>query len=107
MGRTFYLSFLIIVPIIIKYSGTFFEKLTYFVFNGLIIYSLAISTNIAGEKLSASKPNALEEAPVRISNVYPINFPEPSSPNASYNEKESQNTSDTITYKRNFFSSWF
>lgn len=45
------LSFLLIIPILMKFSASIFEDLIYFVFNGLIVFALAVNTNFVGTKL--------------------------------------------------------
>lgn len=45
------LSFLLIIPILIKFSASWIENVIYFTFNGLIVFALAINTNFAGRKL--------------------------------------------------------
>ena len=46
------LSFLLIIPILAKYSALFYEKVIYFIINGLTIFALAINTNFAGKTIS-------------------------------------------------------
>lgn len=45
------LSFLLIIPILLSFSASKLENVIYFIFNGLIIFSLAANTNFAGAKL--------------------------------------------------------
>lgn len=45
------LSFLLIIPILIKCTASLFEYVIYFVFNGLIVFALAVNTNFVGSKL--------------------------------------------------------
>lgn len=45
------LSFLLIVPILIKFAASWVENVIYFTFNGLIVFALAVNTNFAGRKL--------------------------------------------------------
>lgn len=46
-----FLSFLFIIPILLKFSASFIENIIYFTFNGLIVFALAVNTNFAGKKL--------------------------------------------------------
>lgn len=54
------LSFILIVPILIKFSASVFENAIYFIFNGLIVFALAVNTNYAGRTIQnfATKDNA-------------------------------------------------
>lgn len=45
------LSFLFIIPILMKFSASWVENIIYFTFNGLIVFALAVNTNFAGRKL--------------------------------------------------------
>ncbi len=45
------LSFLLIIPILIKFSCSFIENIIYFIFNGLIVFALAVNTNFAGKTI--------------------------------------------------------
>ncbi|WP_028373658.1 hypothetical protein [Legionella lansingensis] len=45
------LSFIIIIPILMQFAASFIENIIYFMFNGLIIFALAVNTNFAGRKL--------------------------------------------------------
>jgi hypothetical protein len=45
------LSFLLIIPILIKFSANIVENVIYFTFNGLIVFALAVNTNFAGRTL--------------------------------------------------------
>lgn len=56
------LSFFFVLSIIVKFRASFFEKIFYFIFNGLIIFSLAVGTNIAGLKITETPPSSLISA---------------------------------------------
>lgn len=45
------LSFLLIIPILVQFSATLIENVVYFLFNGLIIFALAVNSNFAGRKI--------------------------------------------------------
>lgn len=45
------LSFLLIIPVLIRFSATIFENVIYFIFNGLIVFALAVNTNFVGAKI--------------------------------------------------------
>lgn len=45
------LSFLLIIPILLKFSASWIENIIYFTFNGLIVFALAVNTNFAGRKI--------------------------------------------------------
>ena len=65
------LSFILIVPILVKYSACWFENVIYFTFNGLIVFALAVNTNFAGRKLhEISTPNNDTLVAQQLSNVF-------------------------------------
>lgn len=47
------LSFLLIIPILIRFSASMIENIIYFLFNGLIVFALAVNANFAGGHLQA------------------------------------------------------
>lgn len=53
------LSFLLIIPILMRFAATVIENIIYFTFNGLIVFSLSINANFAGGKIQkiASRDN--------------------------------------------------
>jgi hypothetical protein len=53
------LSFLLIIPILLKFAASWFENIVYFVFNGLIVFSLAVNTNFAGRKVQEISANRM------------------------------------------------
>lgn len=111
------LSFLLIIPIVIKYPTSLFEKIIYFIFNGLIIFALAINTNFAGGKIadfvSDSKMTDMgfisEKMPViqlAMNSNQPIVIADNSTTDT--NEKPSDPTDEETTSKpkRDFFGAW-
>jgi hypothetical protein len=63
------LSFVLLIPILLRFSANIFEKLIYFSFNGLIVFSLAVNTNFAGRQLqqiaAGDKEVAMETSPYK------------------------------------------
>ena len=62
------LSFLLIIPILIRFSASYVENAIYFTFNGLIVFALAVNSNFAGRKLqeiaaSDNKTIAIQQLP--------------------------------------------
>jgi len=103
------LSFVFVVPILIKYSATFLEKCVYFTFNGLIIFSLAVNTNFAGKKISdvvSVKPTTQQasEQYVRTSYETPSEMSAAEKLAAKLAEDRS---SKKTSSGRPFFKAWF
>lgn len=47
-----FLSFLFLVPVLKSFTASFLERSIYFIFNALIVFSMAVNTNYAGKVLS-------------------------------------------------------
>lgn len=119
------LSFLLIIPILARFSAKFYENVIYFLFNGLIIFALSVNTNFAGGKIqeisNSYNQNLLSQQSSISSNTnlavdkktnmiqLALNDPSNSTPSAlekqpkEKNKKEKQNSEP----RRKFFNNWF
>src|SRR3990167_6456798 len=110
------LSFLLIIPILIRFSASYVENAIYFTFNGLIVFALAVNSNFAGRKLqeiaaSDKKMNGIQLASnsdqsilIRVSenNQQDSTQKENKKSEGKDKKKRSKDKDD-----REFFESWF
>lgn len=128
------LSFILIIPILMRFSASMIENIIYFMFNGLIVFALAINTNFAGGKLTqfnlpeqgtpfASEVNsslstlAYRSDDVRIDKMNYIQLADNQShhqnnPNKPQQQDKKKNQNETNNPKqprdkRHFFQQWF
>lgn len=129
-----FLSFLFLVPVLKDYIASILEKIIYFFFNGLIVFSLSINTNFAAGKILSNETvdipknsisallihdddfipfinNAYAEDSSRTSTVITTTTKKvtkkiESTTGERDSDKKSPNSTDTKSKERKFFQPW-